>query len=55
MLVELQASHYRECVSMGSVGAQTSRSFGHHPFEPADLKLLALLKPTDFEAQSSLL
>ena len=45
----------RECVSMGEAGAQTRRSLGHHLLHPQILRLLVLLKPADFEAQSSLL
>ena len=29
---------YRECVSMGAVGAQTGRYLGHHLFAPADFE-----------------
>ena len=47
--------HCRECISTGAVGAQTRRSLGHHLFHLQILRLLVLLKPPDFEAQSSLL
>jgi hypothetical protein len=45
----------RECIRIGAAGARTSRSLGHHLFHPQILRLLVLLKPADFEAQSSLL
>ena len=38
----------RECVSMGAVGAQTRRSFGHHLLHLQILRLLVLLKLADF-------
>jgi hypothetical protein len=37
------------------VGAQTRRSLGHNLLHLHILRLLVLLKPADFEAQSSLL
>ena len=39
----------RECVRTGAAGAQTRRSLGHHLWHPQILRLLVLLKPTDFE------
>jgi hypothetical protein len=49
------SKHVREWVSMSAADARTRRSsfFGTSPFAPADLRLLVLLKPTYFEAQSS--
>ena len=46
---------HRECVSTGAAGAQARRSWGHHLLHMQILRRLVLLKPTDFEAQSSLL
>ena len=43
----------RECISRGAAGAQTRRTLGHHILHPQILRLLVLLKPADFEAQSS--
>ena len=43
----------RECISTGAEGAQTCRSLGHHFLHPQILRLLVLLKPVGFEAQSS--
>ena len=39
----------------GVAGAQTRRSLGHHLLLPQILRLLVLLKPSDFEAKSSIL
>ena len=44
-----------EFVSMGSAGARTRRSLGHHLLHLQILRLLVLCAPADFEAQSSLL
>ena len=46
---------HRECVSMGVVSAQACRSFRDHLLHFQILRRLVKLKPTDFEAQSSLL
>ena len=52
----LQSPHQvRECFNTGAVVAQTCRSLGHHLLHLQILRLLVLLKPADFEAQSSLL
>ena len=45
----------RECLSMGAAGAQTHKSLGHHLLHLQILRILVLLKPADFDAQSSLL
>ena len=42
----------RECISTGAAGAQTRRYLRHHLLHPQVLRLLLLLKTTDFEAQS---
>ena len=47
--------YLRECVSTGAAGAQICRSLRHHLLHLQILSLLVLLKPADFEAQSSLL
>ena len=44
-------SPFREWVSMGAVGAQTSRSLGHHLLHRQIFRFLVLLKPADFERQ----
>jgi hypothetical protein len=44
-----------ECISMGEAGAQTRRSLGLRLFHLQILRLLLLLKPADFEAQSTVL
>ena len=46
---------FRECVSTGAADVQTRRSLGHYLLHPQILRLLVLLKPGNFEAQSSLL
>ena len=57
MLIQLDKNRYnykksmqrttsRECVSMGSVGAQTRRSLGHHLLHPLSLRSLVLCAPT---------
>ena len=45
----------RECIIAGAAGAQIRIFLGHRLLHPQILRLLALLKTADFEAQSSLL
>ena len=47
--------NFRECVRTSAAAARTPRSFGRHLLHPHILRLLKLLTPLDFEAQSSLL
>ena len=56
IIIHIPRSEFcREYVSTGAASAQTRRSLGHHLLHPQILRLLLLLAPTDFEAQSSLL
>ena len=52
-LMEQYCLYGRECISMGAVSART-QSLGHLMHRQI-LRLLVLLKPADFESQSSLL